>query len=207
MHCGCYDYCSCQNLDSILYYVGLSLLIGSLNDSGLPQAAWQWILNFYESYYGDLDNDSSVGGYWTCAEYLFGSPLCLLYSNLVFFLASAVVGPWSTILAFAAAFPFASSYEWIQLAFATSMGSMVWTPFRAASVAGRDVSNGFDAIMALLFHNDASCGRLLSYCSGGLVGVFLLVVFFAVASLFLGAFLLSRFHWVPACSVRLGDCV
>lgn len=116
----------------IIFFVGQFIMVGSLNDSGIPQ----W---FFEVSLGK------------CAEQM-TSGSCVYKFVTVIALLSNVVSSTSVCLMTAATFPYASPYDWMVLAFAITVGGnfLGLTGSTSNAIVFTELG-GFSPIMRFLF--------------------------------------------------------
>eukprot|EP00978_Attheya_sp_CCMP212_P003206 scaffold6592_cov53-Attheya_sp.AAC.4 len=94
----------------IMFFVGQFIMVGSLNDTGIPQAFFSRV------------------GLGNCADQM-TSGSCVYKFVTMIALLSNVVSSTSACLIFADTFPYASPYDWVVVAFAVTIGGnfLGWT--------------------------------------------------------------------------------
>lgn len=152
----------------LMLFIGQFLLIGSFDDTGVPQA-------FFNMSMGNCADQMTSGA----CVYWFVMIICIL-SNV----ASNV--PVCQMLA--ATFPYASPYDWMQVAF-------------SATISGNLTMLGSAANMIVAFQAAKVGDRTFTSERHAPFGIPSTLV-----SLYAGTFLLATFHYIPECSERLGEC-
>jgi hypothetical protein len=153
----------------LILFVGQFILIGSFDDTGVPQ-------KFFQVTMGECANDIAGGNcvYWFVA-------IVAILSNI----ASNV--PVCQMLA--AAFPYATPYEWMQTSF-------------AATVAGNLTMLGSAANMIVAFQSAKVGDRTFTSSAHAPFGIPS-----TIAVLYAGTALLAWYHPnAPECSLKLGTC-
>jgi hypothetical protein len=150
----------------LVYYASQFVLTSSLNDTGIPAA-------FFNTAMGGCTDD-----------FVRSHEDCLYRFSAVFVALCAVVSPVPATIMFGATVPYASPYEWIQVAWVASVASNV-------SVFGKTI-----------VENAAGRGlHPIDWPKLAFLGVPCTMV-----CLFAGVFLIEHIHFSPECSVRLGEC-
>ena len=143
---------------ALICFVVEFILVGSLNDTGLPQYAF----------------NRSLG---ECAENIFGNyngigyNTCMFRSASVFGALAAIVSPSSAILMTEATFPYTNPYIWIQIAWAVGIaGNLLSHPMRfrrqwfLAVIPFTTVAFFTGVWLISIFHTSRSCSVRLGEC-------------------------------------------
>lgn len=152
----------------LMLFIGQFLLIGSFNDTGVPQAFF----------------NKSMG---KCAEQM-TQGACVYWFVMIITILSNVASNVPVCQMLAATFPYATPYDWIQVAF-------------SATIAGNLTMLGSAANMIVAFQAAKVGDRTFTserHVSFGIPSTLL--------SLYAGTFLLATFHTAPECSEKLGQC-
>lgn len=146
---------------SLLWNISVMILVGGWTDTGVPSS---WI-------------DKTLG---RCADQM-TSGQCLYPTSVLFAAISAIFSPLAAVLIWGDTYPYATPYDWMQLAFAVSIGG------------------------SLCLISGGSC----FWTTPGNDGPWVLRVqgVACLVALFLGATVLAYFHVSFQCSVRLGECM
>lgn len=152
----------------LMLFIGQFLLIGSFDDTGLPQAF------FF----------ATMGG---CADQMTSSP-CVYWFVMVVTILSNVASNVPVVQMLAATFPYATPYDWMQVAF-------------SATIAGNLTMLGSAANMIVAFQAAKVGDRTFTSERHAPFGIPSCLL-----CLYAGTFVLSNIHFSPECSVKLGDC-
>jgi len=152
----------------LMLFIGQFILIGSFDDTGVPQGFFSL----------------AMGG---CAEQMTSVP-CVYWFVLVITILSNVASNVPVVQMLAATFPYATPYDWVQVAF-------------SATIAGNLTMLGSAANMIVAFQAAKVGDRTFTserHAPFGIPSTLL--------SLYAGTFLLSTIHFAPECSAKLGEC-
>ena len=152
----------------LMLFIGQFLLIGSFNDTGVPQAFF----------------NATMGG---CAKQM-TEGLCVYWFVAIVTVLSNVASNVPVVQMLAATFPYATPYEWMQVAF-------------SATIAGNLTMLGSAANMIVAFQAAKVGDRTFTserHAPFGFPSTIL--------SLYAGTFLLAQFHNAKECSERLEEC-
>mmetsp|Transcript_12878 Transcript_12878/g.14778 ORF Transcript_12878/g.14778 Transcript_12878/m.14778 type:complete len:651 (+) Transcript_12878:135-2087(+) len=152
----------------LMLFIGQFLLIGSFDDTGLPQAF------FF----------ATMGG---CADQMTSSP-CVYWFVMVVTILSNVASNVPVVQMLAATFPYATPYDWMQVAF-------------SATIAGNLTMLGSAANMIVAFQAAKVGDRTFTSERHAPFGIPSCLL-----CLYAGTFVLSNIHFSPECSIKLGDC-
>jgi hypothetical protein len=148
----------------LLWHVSLMIVTSGWSDTGVPQAGLNILL-------GRCAEQISTGG-------------CQTWTTVVFGLISALLSPLPAVLVFGDAFVYANPYNWMQLAFAVSIGGSLclWAgesrPWWARGTRARRLLWITACVLALIvgstvlemFHSSLECSELLGECDLGPFG-------------------------------------
>jgi hypothetical protein len=152
----------------LLLFMGQFLLVGSFDDTGVPEAFYNWTMG-------------------SCADRK-PEGFCVYWFVTIVAVLSNVASNVPVCQMLAAAFPFASPYEWLQVSY-------------AASIAGNMTMFGSTSNMIVAFQA-AKVGNhtftTTRHASFGFPST--------LACLYVGTGILAAVHFAPECSVKLGEC-
>jgi len=152
----------------LMLFIGQFILIGSFDDTGVPQGFFSL----------------AMGG---CAEQMTSVP-CVYWFVLVITILSNVASNVPVVQMLAATFPYATPYDWVQVAF-------------SATIAGNLTMLGSAANMIVAFQAAKVGDRTFTSERHAPFGIPSTLI-----SLYAGTFLLSTIHFAPECSEKLGEC-
>lgn len=151
----------------LLLFIGQFMLIGSFDDTGLPQSFFDWSMGSCRE--GPYDGYNLEG-------------LCIYRFVSIITVLSNVASNVPVCQMLAATFPYASLYQWMQVSF-------------SATIAGNLTMLGSAANMIVAFQAAKVGDRTFTSERHGPFGIPSTLL-----CLFVGTFLLKRFHFAPECS-------
>jgi Na+/H+ antiporter NhaD/arsenite permease-like protein len=152
----------------LLLFIGQFLLIGSFDDTGLPQAFFAM----------------TMGG---CAQQMTSVP-CVYWFVMIVTILSNIASNVPVCQMLAATFPYATPYDWMQVSF-------------SATIAGNLTMLGSAANMIVAFQAAKVGDRSFTSERHAPFGIPSTIL-----ALYAGTFLLTKIHFSPECSVKLGTC-
>lgn len=152
----------------LMLFIGQFLLIGSFDDTGVPQAFF----------------NLTMGG---CAEKM-AQGACVYWFVTIVTILSNLASNVPVCQMLAAAFPYATPYEWLQVSF-------------SATIAGNLTMLGSAANMIVAFQAAKVGDRTFTSERHAPFGIPS-----TLACLYLGTFLLAQVHFSPDCSINAGTC-
>jgi len=152
----------------LMLFIGQFMLIGSFDDTGVPQAF------FF----------ATMGG---CAGQMTSSP-CVYWFVMVVTILSNVASNVPVVQMLAATFPYATPYDWMQVAF-------------SATIAGNLTMLGSAANMIVAFQAAKVGDRTFTSERHAPFGIPSTIL-----CLYAGTFILSNIHFSKECSVKLDNC-
>uniref|UniRef100_A0A7S1FYP2 Citrate transporter-like domain-containing protein n=1 Tax=Corethron hystrix TaxID=216773 RepID=A0A7S1FYP2_9STRA len=154
----------------LMLFIGQFMLIGSFDDTGVPQA-------FFASTMGkcaSVDVMTSGG--------------CVYWFVVIITVLSNIASNVPVCQMLAATFPYATPYQWMQVSF-------------SATIAGNLTMLGSAANMIVAFQAAKVGDRTFTSERHAPFGIPS-----TLGCLFIGTWLLAKFHFAPDCSVRLETC-
>ncbi len=165
----------------LMLFIGQFVLIGSFNDTGVPQAFF----------------NLTMGG---CADQMTSVP-CVYWFVLIVTVLSNLASNVPVVQMLAATFPYASPYDWLQVSFsATIAGNLTMLGSAANMIVAFQAAKVGDRTFTSERHAPFGIPSTL-VCLHAPFGIPSTLV-----CLYAGTFLLSTVHFAPECSEKLGEC-